>query len=67
MTCGSGDIWRIGSTGTSTHVADLGLGDVEYVRGQLIAPLSFGTLGGQILYQRMLWLDNDADPHAGHG
>src|SRR5882724_2722672 len=49
VTCGSGDIWRVDSTGTTpVLIKNLGLGDAEY-EGPAVVPQSFGPLGGQIL------------------
>src|SRR5438874_1043735 len=49
VTCGSGDIWRVDSTGTTpVLIANLGLGDADY-EGPAVVPQSFGPLGGQIL------------------
>jgi len=45
VTCANGDIWRVDSTGTPTRVANLGHAN----EGPVVAPLSFGPLGGQIL------------------
>ena len=48
VTCESGDVWRIDSSGTPKLVANLDLGDAEY-EGPAVVPVNFGPLGGQIL------------------
>ena len=48
VTCPSGDIWRVDSTGTPFLVANLGLGVADY-EGPAVAPMSFGTYAGQLL------------------
>ena len=49
VTCGTGDIWRINSAGTPALVANLGFGGEADYEGPVVAPASFGPLGGQIL------------------
>src|SRR5207248_3021 len=48
VTCGNADIWRVDSTGTPTHVANVGRGDGNY-EGPVVAPANFGPYSGQIL------------------
>ncbi len=47
VTCQSGSVWSVGSTGTPTHIADV-LGGSE-LEGPAVAPANFGPLSGQIL------------------
>jgi hypothetical protein len=48
VTCPSGDIWRVDSTGTPFLIANLGLGAADY-EGPAVVPLDSSTWAGQVL------------------
>ena len=56
VTCNNGGVWEVNATGTPTPIANTG----TQLEGPVVAPLSFGLLGGQI------WVadENDAAVHA---